>query len=247
MPTITREAAELYYEVDGDGDPVVFVEEVGLGAWSWGWQHRAVAGPYAAVVYDQRGTGRSDAPEGPSSVADLVADLRAVVRAADLGRPHVVGLGLGGMVALRYAREHGARSVTLAGTAASGDRVDADALDAMADGEEMLLSEAFREAHPDVLAGVQEWRADEDANERGRAAQAAAMLDFEADPLYEVTVPALVVHGAGDPVVPMVAGRDLAEGLPRGTFCGFEGAGHLVTVERSRPFNDRLVAHLDEE
>jgi pimeloyl-ACP methyl ester carboxylesterase len=247
VPTVDA-GVELYYEVEGDGEPVVFVADAGLGAWSWGWQHRAVAGPYTGVVYDHRGTGRSESPPGPYSVDDLVADLRAVVGAAESGRPHLVGLGLGGMVALRYAREHAVRTLTLLGTAASGDRVDADALAAsVRPGEEAtLLSAAFREAHPDVLAGIREWRGEDDAGEPGREAQVAATLDFEAGPLYEVPAPALVVHGGADEVVPAAAGAALADALPNGEFHREEGAGHLVGVERSRPVNDRLLAHLSD-
>lgn len=243
MPTVTRDGVELYYETEGEGEGVAFLAEAGLGAWSWGWQHRAVAGPYRALVHDRRGTGRSDAPAGPYTVEELVADLRAVVRDAGLGRPHLIGLGLGGMVALRYAREHGARTLTLAGTAGSGGRVDADAL---ADADEAaLLGAEFRAAHPDVLAGIREWRREDDAAPGASDAQVAALRGFDAAPLHELTLPALVVHGSGDQIVPAAAGRDLAEGLPRGEFHAFEGAGHLVTVERSRPVNDLLVGHLD--
>ncbi|MFB6219027.1 MAG: alpha/beta fold hydrolase [Halobacteriaceae archaeon] len=243
MPTATRDGVSLYYETEGSGEGVAFVAEAGLGAWSWGWQHRAVAGPYRALVYDHRGTGRSDAPEGPYTVDELAADLRAVVRDAGLGRPHLVGLGLGGMVALRYAREYGARTLTLAGTAASGDRADTDAL---VDADEAdLLSSAFRAANPEVVAGIAEWRAEEDAAPDARRAQAAAVSGFEAGPLYEVTAPALVVHGGSDAVVPVEAGRALAADLPGGEVHTFDGAGHLVTVERSRPVNDRLVGHLE--
>jgi len=245
MPTVTRDGVALYYESEGDGEPVVFVEDVGLGAWSWGWQHRAVAGPYAALAYDHRGTGRSDAPPGPYSVDGLAADLRAVIGDAIGSHPHLVGLGLGGMVALRYAREHDVRTLTFAGTAADGGRVDESALREMGGaGVEALFSGPFRDSNSEVVDGVREWRADDDAGERGREAQAAAMLGFEAGPLYEVTAPALVVHGGADRVVPAAAGRDLAESLPRGEFHVEEGAGHLVTVERSRPVNDLLVAHL---
>jgi len=244
MPTATREGVTLYYELDGDGDPVAFVAEAGLGAWSWGWQHRAVAGPRCALVYDHRGTGRSDTPPGPYTVADLAGDLRAVIDDARLGRPHLVGLGLGGMVATSYAREHGARTLTLAGTAASGRRVDTAAL--VAADETDLLSTAFRGSRSDALDIIREWRERDDADRDGREAQVAAVDGFQAEALYELTVPTLVVHGGDDRIVPVEAGRELADRLPRGEFHAFDGAGHLVTVERSRPVNDLLVGHFED-
>jgi pimeloyl-ACP methyl ester carboxylesterase len=247
MPTARNDGVELYYETEGSGTAVAFVGEAGYGAWQWGWQHRAVAGLRRALVYDHRGTGRSDAPDGPYSVRTLAADLEAVLAAAGADEAHLVGLGLGGMVALRYALAYGrARSLTLVGTAATGARVEREALAAMGDpGLEAVLSPAFRADQPEVVAGIADWRAG-DAERAGFEAQVAAATGFDAaDELYECTRPALVLHGSDDAVVPVDAGRDLSEGLPRGEFRAFEGAGHLVTVERSRPVNDALLAHLD--
>jgi pimeloyl-ACP methyl ester carboxylesterase len=247
MPTARNDGVELYYEAEGSGATVAFAGEAGYGAWQWGWQHGAVAGPRRALVYDHRGTGRSDAPAGPYSVRTLAADLEAVLAAAGADEAHLVGLGLGGMVALRYALSYGrARSLTLAGTAAAGARVDRAAAAAMGEsGVAGVLSAAFRAEQPDVVAGIEDWRGG-DADRAGFEAQVAAMAGFDAaGELYECTLPALVLHGERDEVVPVDAGRDLAEGLPRGEFRGFEGAGHLVTVERSRPVGDALLAHLE--
>lgn len=258
MPTVETRAAELYYETTGEGPPVAFVGDAGLGAWQWGWQHRAVAGPYRALVYDHRGVGRSSGVDDDSTVQMLAADLRAVVRAADLGRPHLVGAGLGGMVALEYARRNAVRSLTLLGTSPGGAHersalppvtarptgcapLDAPALrESLAD----LLSPDFRERQPEVVEGVLEWRAEEDASPAVCRRQSAAMDAYRATELYELTAPALVIHGDDDRVVPAADGRLLADSLPRGEFLGLE-AGHLVGVERSRRVNDRLLAHLE--
>jgi len=242
----TRDGTTLYYETEGEGETVAFVGEAGYGAWQWGWQHRALAGPYRSVVADLRGTGRSDAPDGPYSVSTLAADLDAVLADANADLAHLVGLGLGGAVALEYAFRFGrARSLTLVGTAASGDRLTDAYADLGTDGMEAALSTGFLAEQPDVVDGIAEWRAG-DADPSGFAAQRVAFEGFDrSGELYECTLPSLVLHGEADRAVPPEAGRELAEGLPRGEFRGFEGAGHLVTVERSRPVNDALLAFLD--
>jgi pimeloyl-ACP methyl ester carboxylesterase len=251
VPTVEREGATLYYETDGEesDEVVAFVAEAGLGAWSWGWQHAAVTGPHRSLVFDHRGTGRStgDPPADGWDAATLSSDLDAVLRDAGARRAHLVGLGLGGMVALHYALDRGrAASLALVGTAARGAAVDRDALSALLRGETNGLSAEFAAERPAVVEQIRQWRAGEDAPERAWRAQVAALDGFDAtDRLHEVTVPALVCHGGADAVVPASAGEALAEGLPRGEFRGFDGAGHLVTVERSRPLNDALVAHLD--
>lgn len=252
MPVASNDGVACYYERDGDGDPVVFVGDAGYGAWQWGWQHAAVAGPYESVVTDVRGAGRSDAPPGPYSIADFVDDLVAVLSDAGLRSAAVVGAGLGGMVGLEAARTTSRvdRLVCL-GSAATGEGLDLEPLYARPDDREGLertlrtaLSDQFVEAHTDAVRQMVAWRAEEDASPEAWRAQVAAVRDYALDAAYEVTVPTLVVHGTDDAVWPLGRGRALAEDLPRGEFVAVEGAGHLAHVERSKRVNDELLAFL---
>lgn len=257
MPFANNDGVSLYYETTGSGETVVFVGEAGYGAWLWSWQHPAIAGPYEALVPVMRGTGRSDRPTGPYSVSDLAGDLEAVLAAHGARRVHLVGAGLGGMVALEVALlTDRTASLVLFGTAATSTDLPTAPLaamrapltdrEALATSLEPVLSAAFRRANPDVVEGIAAWRARDDADPQAAAWQAAAVTSFDrTDRLTEVRVPTLVVHGGADDVVPVASGRELAEGLPRGDFEAFEGAGHLVFVERSRPVNDVVLGHLE--
>ena len=256
MPTATNGAVSLYYDREGDGPPVVFVPEAGLGGWSWGWQHAAVAGPYEAIVWDLRGTGRSDAPAGPYALETLVGDLEAVLADCGVRNAHVVGCGLGGAIALRAARTSSrVGTLSLFGTAAEGSAFDLEPLfappddpDGLRESLKTVLSDEFRAEQPDVVDGIVDWRADGDADRAGWEAQVAALEGFDAgDWLVEVTQPTRVFHGTDDALVPADAGRDLARGLPRGEFVEIEGAGHLATIERSRTVNDRLRGFLEDQ
>ena len=259
MPRTSRAGVTLYYETAGEGgmsdtgETVVFVGEAGYGAWQWGWQYDRVAGPFEVLVWDLRGTGRSDTPPGPYDVTALAADLEAVLSAAAVRRAHLVGAGLGGMVALRHAREYGrTATVSLFGTAPAGDRIDERALRALHAPREdtEALRESLRGAFTpgfltegSLVDRICAWRAEEDADRAAFGAQAGAALGFEPGPLYEFDLPALVCHGLADPVVPADAGRELAETLPRGRFEAVEGR-HLAFAEHSRAVNDRLLDFL---
>jgi pimeloyl-ACP methyl ester carboxylesterase len=259
MSSARNDGVELYYEVEDDGETVAFVPDLGLGAWQWGWQHAALAGPYECLAFDPRGTGRSEVPEGPYTVGTLAADLEAVLADHGTRSAHVIGSGLGGMVALRYARQYSrASTLTLIGASFGGPRArlpreprerlfaPGDDPAALRESLDVLFSEGFVATHPEVIDGIVEWRANGDAGRRGWEAQNAAFEAFDAsDWLYEVTLPTLVVHGQADRIVPVENGRRLADGLPRATFHGYEGAGHGVWIERSRPVNDRITAHLE--
>ena len=256
MTRVERDGANLYYEAEGDGEVVAFLGDAGYGAWQWGWQHRAVVGPFTGLVTDLRGTGRSDPPNGPLTVPQLANDVRAVLRDHGADRVHLVGAGLGGMIALRLALTSGRpASLTLLGTAARGEGLDLEPLSAdpadraaLRASTEAALSSGFVERQPEVVERIVEWRSAEDADPEERAAQRAAVETFDCrDRLHEVTVPALVIHGTDDPGWPVERGRRLAEGLPRGEFVAVEGASHLVGVERSRPVNDRLLGFLEEQ
>ena len=255
MLTVENGACELYYDADGDGEPVVFVSEAGLGGWAWGWQHAAVAGPYEAVVWDLRGTGRSDCPPGPYDLETRASDLESVLAEIGARNAHVVGAGLGGAVALEAARTSSrVRTLTLFGTGARGDEFDLERLyappedrKALRESLEATFSEAFREEQPDVLEGIVDWRADGDAAPESWEAQVAALEDFDAtDWGYEVTQPTLLVHGTDDDCVPLESARELEANLPRGDLETVEGAGHLAFVERSREVNDHLMGFLEE-
>jgi pimeloyl-ACP methyl ester carboxylesterase len=254
MPTAHNGDVSLYYESAGTGDETVaFVGDVGLGAWQWAWQHRAVAGPFHTLVFDHRGVGQSDAPSGPYAVSTLAADVEAVLADAGVQSVHLVGRGLGGLVALDLAHGSGrVRSLTLLGSGIDGTTLmeafaPTDDRAALRSSTEALLSAAFCDAQPEVVDRIVSWRAAEDAPRRVWEAQAAAVADYRPPPLYEVTVPALVVHGDADGQWPVDGARRLADGLPRGEWLPFEGAAHLVGVERSRVVNDRLVGLVESE
>ena len=260
MPTATRDGVSLYYDTWGSGETVVFIEDVGFGAWLWGWQNDALAGPFETLVWDLRGTGRSDAPEGPYTVPQLAADLEAVLADHGVRNANLVGCGLGGMVALDYAQRYSrAETLTLIGTSPGGDQaaLKRDRLDdafaprddeaALAASLEAVLSAGFRDRHPEAVERITAWRAEDDADRETWEAQAAAFEGYEhRDPLYETTVPTLVLHGEDDEIVPFSNAELLDRELPRSELESAPDAGHLVGVERATGVNDALIGFLED-
>ncbi len=256
MPTVTNRGADLYYETDGDGETVAFVGEAGYGAWQWSFLFPQVAGPYETLVWDLRGSGHSDAERLPESVDDIVGDLEAVLSDHGAGRVHLAGAGLGGMVALRYARKYKrAETLALFGTAPNGDEVDDEALRGLGprpgdeaacrDSLDGTLSPDFRDARDDLVDQICEWRREEDADAKAFEAQVDAALGFESGPLYELTLPTLVFNSVNDPVVSAAVGQGLAEDLPRGEYVAVEGR-HLCFVEHAVPVADRWLDFLED-
>ena len=253
MPTVNNGDVTLHYAVDGAGTPVVFVPDAGLGGWSWSFQHGAIARRYRSVVWDLRGTGRSDAPPGPYDLRTLADDLETILSAVEARSAHVVGAGLGGVIATWAARESTrVASLTLLGTGARAADFDLDALFAPPGDPEIgraslerALAPDFVRDQPDLLETLVEWRSAGDADEAGFRSQVAALADFDATEWgHTVTQPALVCHGTRDELVDPEGGRVLADSLPRGRFEAVEGSGHLVGIDASGAVTDELLAHL---
>lgn len=249
MPVVSVEDGSLYYEAHGSGPTVVFLNNVGYGAWLWGWQHPALCGAFETLVFDPRGTGRSVMENDVASTVDLFADdVERVLSAHSVRRVHLVGSGFGGTVALAYASEYDrARSLTLVGTALDGGRVANDALDLMGGTGQSSLEPCFSEAFLDqeeLIERIQAWRCEEDAGSEAWAAQAEAWRGFSCNVPYEITVPALVLHGVDDPVVSVSAGRKLADALPNGQCVELAGK-HLAFIESAKYANDEIVGLIE--
>jgi pimeloyl-ACP methyl ester carboxylesterase len=279
MPYADNDGVSLYYEItdpDGnqedDADPedreedaetVVLVEGLGYGRWMWRWQRDRLADEgYRVVVWDNRGTGDSDEPEGPYTVAQMASDLEAVLDAADAERAHVVGASMGGMIAQRYALDYDrAESLALLCTSPGGDDAvptpeetqarmfgvpeNADEREAIRYKMEPAMTDEFRKANDDLVSDIVDWRLDGDASDAGREAQAAGVAQFDAsDRLDEIDVPVLVAHGTADRVLPVENANLLDEELPDARLAIFEGGPHLFFIEQAEDVNDRLVEFL---
>jgi pimeloyl-ACP methyl ester carboxylesterase len=257
MPTAHNGDIALRYAVHGDGPTIVCCPAAGLGAWQWSYLTTPLAREYEIVTWDYRGTGRSDAPGGPYTVADLVADLEAVLADHGARSVHLVGAGLGGVVAIEYARRAGrVATLTLLGTPISGADVDAAALerlraprddaDALRASLQAGLSSGTVESYPEEIDRIVGWRREDDAAQEGWDGQTAAMLGADLVDLYEVTTPALVFQGVEDAIVDPGTGERLANELPRGEYRAVE-SGHLVHVEEPQAVADELLSWLDSQ
>src|SRR5260370_2486513 len=113
------ENGHLYYEVDGAGEPVVLVHGFSLDGRMWDDTFARLARDHRVVRYALRGFGRSSPPEAPFAHFD---DLAALVAQLGLGRAHVIGLSLGGGVALDFAltRPSAVRSLVLVDSVVGG-------------------------------------------------------------------------------------------------------------------------------
>ena len=110
MPLAKADGANIYYEVIGQGDPLVLIQGYGHHLLHWGALPREfVKIGYQVVLLDNRGVGRSDKPDAPVTIATMADDVCKVMDAAGIGRAAVFGISMGGMIAQEFAISHADR------------------------------------------------------------------------------------------------------------------------------------------
>jgi 3-oxoadipate enol-lactonase len=92
---------ELYYEVAGQGDPLLLIHGLGSSTRDWEAQKAFFAPTYQVVVFDVRGHGQSDKPPGPYTMTQFAVDTAGLLDSLNVGPTHVVGISMGGMIAFQ--------------------------------------------------------------------------------------------------------------------------------------------------
>jgi 3-oxoadipate enol-lactonase len=228
-------------------EPVLMI--MGLAASSRGWFRLLprLAAERECVVFDNRGTGDSDRPLGRYAMADFVGDALAVMDAAGLERPHVLGASMGGMIALQLALSvpERVRSLSLLCTTPGGRpggsprstaaillRPFLGARRSFAFAAPAMYSRRTRAQRRQRLADDLERRQLDATPGAAVIAQIAAVMGHDVrHRLGEIEAPTLVVHGLEDGMIPPIKGRQLAEGIPGARLELLSDAGHILTTD----------------
>jgi pimeloyl-ACP methyl ester carboxylesterase len=114
MPHLSLGTVDLYYEITGQGQPLVFIHGLGSSTRDWDDQVAEVSRTYQVITFDLRGHGKSGKPAGPYTLPLLVADTARLLTALGLHSAHLIGISLGGGVAFQFALDFPAMVKTLA-------------------------------------------------------------------------------------------------------------------------------------
>lgn len=250
MPFVTRNAHRTYFEIGGraDGPTLVMIRGLSRSSRYWLEVRPLLEAHLRVIVLDNRGVGRSDAPGPGFSVSDMGDDVAAVMDAAGIGRAHVFGISLGGMVAMRFALRHAPRvdRLVLGATTAGGGAlpVPVEVALTLLSTARLGVAETIRRTAPLTLSPralrerpdiIERWVALAESEPRHRGALvgqlvAAAMHDARAE-LGRITAPTLVLTGDADTLIDPAESRALAAAIPRARLEILPGAGHDFPTE----------------
>lgn len=262
---------ELYYEDHGSGQPVVLIHGYPLDGSSWEKQAAALldAG-YRVITYDRRGFGKSSKTTGGYDYGTFAADLDALLTALDLNDTVLVGFSMGTGEIARYLSTYGSARVARAAflgslepfllkTDDNPDGVPQEVFDgltkAVTADRYAFFTEFFKNFYnTDTFLGTprlsQEavnasWSLAAGAGATASvAAQPTWLTDFRAD-IPRIDVPALIVHGTADNILPIDStGRLFAKALPSADYVEIEDAPHGLLWTHAAEVNDALLAFL---
>ena len=263
--TVEANGHELYYELHGQGPPLVLVMGIGYDSSLWTLaQVPALSTHFQVVLVDNRDAGRSSKATHPYTIADMADDLAGLLDGLVIQRSHLLGLSMGGMIAVEFALRHPGRldRLVLTGTGAAPARSAVDPIQIWSwvkandptgevfGGQQFayLFSTAFLRNHQAVrdtaeLLASNPYPVSPEAYGR----QADAYRHFDAlDRLATITAQTLVVVGEQDLLTPPWVVREVAEAIPGAQFEVIRGHGssHLVPIERPDDFNQIVVNFL---
>lgn len=243
---------------------LVLIQGMGLDRSGWEPVLGDLGRSFRLVLMDNRGVGASDRPDGSFSVADMAADVIAVLEAAGIGRAHVLGASLGGMVAQELAATYPDRvdRLVLACTTPgwpSGYPMPAASMRLLATSAGLPPSAAWRRHAENALAArtvrerpelvdqvIGSQRA-QPADRHTLSAQATAGARFAGRRAADITARTLILQGGADTVVDPRNGRLLAQRIPGAQLVTFPDLGHLLFWEDPVGFAAAVTAFLTAE
>jgi len=254
---------ETNYELHGkEGAPwLVLSHSLACSVRMWDPQIAALKDQYRILAYDTRGHGGSEAPKGAYTLEMLADDLKALLDHVGAKNPHYCGLSMGGMIGQTFALKYPGvfRTLMLADTSSGfpaqvwplwQERIRIAEEKGMAPLVQPTLerwfTEAFRQSHPQPVAGIAKLIASTPVAGYVGCCHAIPKINLTAR-LKEIKAPVLVLCGDKDPGTPPAMAEEIHRNAPGSKLVMIPDAAHLSNLEQPAAFTqamqDFIAAH----
>ncbi len=257
MPAAMINGTNLYYEVHGNGEPLVLIQGFAGGTQAWGLQVQAFKKHYRVITLDNRGAGRTGPSKEPPTIEMMAADVIGLLDHLAISKAHILGLSMGGMIAQEIAISYPQRvnKLILCSTFATRDLPGTDAQPQATDIRDMdfdslmkrMISASYNVPLYRTLFLVLMKINKKAVDSKGIFDQAQALSKHSTlDRLHLIKSPTLVMTGTGDRLVSPLHSDILASRIPGANLVKVPGGSHAFFFEKSRIFNREVLAFLRE-
>jgi 3-oxoadipate enol-lactonase len=249
----------MYYELHGDGEPLLLIRGLGSTCEGFAAQVEGLAPHFRVISFDNRCVGRTDQPQQPFTIADMADDTAALLDALEVEIAHVFGVSLGGMVAQEFVLRHPHRVKRLVlGCTHAGPRTatrapewavqlfnesrDMPRAAALKYSIPLLFAKKTVEEQPELVEEALRVMARNNQPKPSYLLQLGAVMMHDTfDRLPEIKHTTLVMTGTEDILVDPGNSRLISERIADARLVEFPETGHVFFTEKPDDVNRVLI------
>lgn len=263
LAKVNANGIEFYYEILGEGEPLVLLEGLSYASWMWYRQVDELAKHFKVIIFDNRGVGKTDKPDMKYSIELFADDAAEVLNALGIKRAHILGVSMGGYVAQKFTIKYPQMvdKLILCSTSYGGVKSypipdqtfylmmkgggKYNSIDRMKLAISTALNLSTIHDNEDVLIKIAEEKMKDPQPKYAYRSQLIAGASFDAaDRVNQIKSETLIIAGKGDRVLPYENAFLLNEQIQNSRVEILEGSGHLLFMERPDVTNKLIVDFL---
>lgn len=266
MPTIQINGQSIYFEEYGNGEPLVLIAGLGASCNMWWKQIEPLSDKFRVVIFDNRGSGNSSRVKEAFGIKEMAMDLASLIRSLEIAPCHLLGISMGGFIALTLAKTNPEliNKLILMSTSAGGanhvppkpELMDQITQPGQMDRETyyrtiypQLAAPGYMQNHPEDLDRIVKNFLGKPISPETYLYQLNAVNEFtsaentDAHPEH-LNIKTLVLHGDSDDLVPLANGKHLAHQIKGAKLISYKHVGHLVHIEAADQINQDIIEFL---
>jgi 3-oxoadipate enol-lactonase len=262
MPTTKINGIDIYYEIHGEGEPVIFGNGIFSNTLGWVNQLPVFSKEYQVILYDMRGQGQSEKPESPYSFDIHVEDQKMLLNDLGISKVHHVGISYGAELGLAFALKYPEmlKSLVVCSAVSQIGTLLQNMCELwrytclLADPEmfyhatvPLNFGETFLKEQTAILEAAKKRYSDLDYPALVRLLDSFLMLDIT-DRLHKIKIPTCIIAGDEDILKPAFPYSNLIhEKISTSEMFVVRGSGHAITFEKPDEFNSITLGFLHKQ
>jgi 3-oxoadipate enol-lactonase len=267
LPKIQVNDIRIYYKILGEGFPFILIRGLSSSLDSWPpYSIEHFSGKFKTILFDNRGVGRSDIPDGKYSSKMMADDTIGLMDALNIKKTYLLGFSMGGCIAQEIVINYPNRvSKLILNSSWCGpshgivtpipeENPFPKMLPLMKEGNfegmartltNSLFSEDFIKNNPTIIEKVVKNYIAHPPSPKGFEGQRAYVETFDTyDKLSEIKIPTLILHGTEDKILPVENAKILAERIPSAELFLFENTGHGMNIQENELWTQKIIDFL---